>query len=189
MSSVKHTEKSIAQHLRVYYSGNSRYRINNVFVFYWESDFFVLRQNGYICDYEIKITRSDYFADFKKLTKHEILPKGHYTGWKGKIVDSIRPNKFYFVVPKDLIKKEEVPAYAGLIYVSETGQLTFVKEAPFLHRNIVEVHKTLADKFYHRWNDSNFESRRLAHENKVLRQQIERLKTQHEHIRSEANPY
>jgi hypothetical protein len=72
------------------------------------------------------------------------------------------------VVPDKLISKEEVPDYAGLIYVSEKYGVVTVKKAPLLHKEVKDYEKALCTKFYHRWRNSEFNVRRLESENKML---------------------
>lgn len=135
----------------------SDYKLFNTFVFDFESDFFCMSKSGYVIECEIKVSRSDFFADFKKAdwnkkTKHEIL--------KDKLI-TFKPNKFYFVVPDGLIKKEEVPEYAGLIYVSNTYKT--IKESPFLHKeklmDNIDFVKQLMRKYYYRCIDLRNEMR------------------------------
>jgi len=45
---------------------------------------------------------------------------------------------FYYAVPYGLIKIEEVPKYAGLIYV-DGNKVDVIKKAPRLHNNKLEV--------------------------------------------------
>jgi hypothetical protein len=71
----------------------------------WECDVLAVTKFGYAVEYELKISRSDFKADFKK-PKHKLFNKG-----QGGMI-----SKFWFVVPQGLVKKSEVPAYAGLMY-------------------------------------------------------------------------
>lgn len=67
--------------------------------------------------YEVKISRADFMQDQK---------------WRYYLKFC---NEFYFVCPTGLIKKEELPADTGLIYLSKTGNKLFTKKkAP--HRNL-----------------------------------------------------
>jgi hypothetical protein len=43
------------------------------------------------------------------------------------------PNYFNFVTPKDLISIDEVPDYAGLIYMNEDGSFDIIKKPKLLH--------------------------------------------------------
>lgn len=87
---------------------------------------------GLIVEYEIKISRSDFRADFKKI-RHRIL-------------DSRKINEphrgaayFYYAVPRDLVRTTEVPDHAGLIYCDPVFQI--VKQAPRLHSNKITDHQ------------------------------------------------
>ena len=164
------TEGRIQGFLNSKYAGNCKYKVPNVYVFKhdWESDFFVLKHNGYSYEFEIKISRSDFFADFKKESKHSILKDGFYTVNQGKKEHKFRPNKFIYVVPKGLVSLEEVPEYCGLIYATPYS-LDTVKNAPFLHKNKLEFEYKLCNKFYNYWISEMIE-------NKHLKNEIERLK-------------
>lgn len=110
--------------------------IPNFFVDSYEMDVFMLKSTGYIYEYEIKISRSDFKADFNKKrcyksdTKHVEISAGKRSC-----------NRFYFVVPEGLITIDECPKYAGLIYYTDYGDnyndriLSTVKAAPVIHKN------------------------------------------------------
>ena len=101
-----------------------------------EMDVFGLMKSGYVHEFEIKVSKSDYKADFKKTTC-----------WKGYKFEGLKhhqlqagecyPNRFYFVLPAHLADVE-LPDYAGLIlaYGNEYGgvQLKWIKQAPTLHK-------------------------------------------------------
>lgn len=90
----------------------------------WEMD--VCKITGisqYVTEYEIKTSRSDYFNDKNKGDKHFVYECG-----------AGKPNKFYYVVPDDLIKPSEVPIWAGLIYYP---RFNIVKSARFLHKKVI----------------------------------------------------
>jgi hypothetical protein len=51
-----------------------KYRVDGLFVFGWESDKLIWTKAGYIYEFEIKISRSDYLNDFRhKVEKHLLL--------------------------------------------------------------------------------------------------------------------
>lgn len=151
-----------------------KYQLCNAYVFQWESDFFCIAKSGVSYEVEVKVSRSDFFADFKKKRKHKVLGnKGEYfvnrnfvpfspdaQGYKNidsnwaprsritiQSLSKIRPNKFLYAVPEGLIKESEVPEYAGLIYVSDRG-MKIVKKPPMLHKKKNDFTKTLLDKYY-----------------------------------------
>lgn len=50
-----------------------KYMLGNSYVYRWESDFFSQLKSGYHQEVEVKTSRSDFFADFKKEDKHRVL--------------------------------------------------------------------------------------------------------------------
>jgi len=89
-------------------------------VYPWECDFVGVTKAGYAHEFEIKISRSDFKADFKK-DKHAFITGEREYTWK-----ISRPAYLWFVVPFEMVTLDEVPEYAGLIYVSANGK--FLKE-------------------------------------------------------------
>ncbi len=170
------TSKDIQDALNYRFPRNRvMYKINNSYIFRWESDFFVMQRNGYCYEIEIKISRDDFFADFDKKEKHLILETGKgkplYKSdkdWESRIWK--RPNKFFYCVPDGLIKINELPKYAGLMTVSDMGYPEIEKQAPFLHKEILNLDKILAHKFFHKYMDYQFENRELKEKlkNEVL---------------------
>lgn len=183
---IKYTEKQIQDVLEKHYDrGGIKYTVSNLYLFKnnWETDFLLVQKtSGYCYEIEIKTSRSDFFNDFKKVEKHTILREGthqvkkyrykfdqetkktvtnHYyvtKEWK------FRPNRFYYCVPENLIKIEEVPEYAGLMYVIGDKVKT-VKEAKFIHKEKLDLIKPLCDKFYYYWK--NARSANLILEKKI----------------------
>lgn len=68
-----------------------------------------------------------------------------------------KPNYFYYAVPEGLIQPEEVPEYAGLIYILkeyhfERQSYVIVKKAPCLHKQkYKDSELNLAEKFWWNW--------------------------------------
>ena len=193
MTDDKHSEKSIQSLLESRFSaGNIKYTVSNLYLFRhdWETDFLVVqRSSGYCYEIEIKVSRADFLNDFKKVDKHSILKEGFYMKKKyrypidpntGKKFSEkyyapekwdYRPNRFYYCVPEGLIKKEEVPEYAGLMYVTPMGIVT-VKEAKFIHKEKLRLQDKLCDKFYYYWKDAEksillLEKNQKLYENKI----------------------
>ena len=187
---TKHTEKTIQNLLESRFdSGNIKYVVSNLYLFRhnWETDFLVVQRNsGYCYEIEIKISRSDFFNDFKKVGKHSIMREGTYPVKKYKYrfdkelnknisehyyIDTewkFRPNKFYYCVPEGLISKGDVPEYAGLMYANEFG-VTTIKEPKFIHREKLDLEKPLCDKFYYYWKN-------MIQDNNILIKEIDRQK-------------
>ena len=130
----------------------------------WESDFISVTKAGYIHEYEIKCSRSDYEADFEKSrrkvyrggrvireaeTRHEWLRKPHNGVHK--------PNYFWFVMPDGMVPVEDVPEHCGLIYcVGRSGgiRLEEIRSAPRLHtekmpkEKYVEIGRKMMYRFW-----------------------------------------
>ena len=125
----------------------------------WEADLLSVTKSLFSHEFEIKLSRADYRAEFRvKLAKHRDLSEA-FSPYR-------LPNHFWFVVPAGLVVPSEVPAYAGLIYVRPGRRfrtrlgisglgLEVVRRAPRIHRAKVEpkvlepMHTSLAYRF---WN-------------------------------------
>jgi hypothetical protein len=192
------TEKSIQKWLDFRFSGNSiKYTVPNIYLFKhdWETDYLVVQKSSKYCyEIEIKTTRSDFFNDFNKKDKHRILSEGVYSKKKyrriwnetktQKISENyytdvpwnFRPNKFYYCVPEGMITEEEVPPYAGLMYVRGNQQYASVftiKEPPFIHKEKLSLEEKLCQKFYYYWKDEEkhnmiLEQKKILYENQIL---------------------
>lgn len=70
---------------------NYHYRLNNTIVFDWESDFFAQSKSGYFVECEVKISRGDFFKDFKKdkhlLFKDLLAKKSHHI-WRSPAINT-----------------------------------------------------------------------------------------------------
>lgn len=136
----------------------------------WESDFFSVTNSDYCYEVEIKISKSDFKADFEKF-KHKIF-ENHKNGYMVKpgtkwrpgnygekwergehssvafieLEKATIPNKFFFACPEGLLTPEEIPKYAGLIYVSQF-EAKVVKQAPFLHKRNLDIKGLLFSKY------------------------------------------
>ncbi len=183
------TELSIQKRLNHFFATH-KYKADGLYVFSWESDKLIWTRSGYIYEFEIKISRSDFKNDFKhKKEKHIVLGQD-YTGEKfmpsffqhyewnkesyakqGKTLDDVkrgakgsdlccnhrRPNYFYYAVPTGMIEPDEVPPYAGLIYIDSeyhyvAQSFHIVKEAPCLHKTkYKDAELNLGEKFYYNW--------------------------------------
>lgn len=118
-----------------------------------EMDILAVRKSGYLDEIEIKLTASDFKADFKKTVKvkrgiitsnfieypnyvdkrkHEAIPEG-----------ILHCNYFSFLIPEELIDKCGIPNYAGLYTYRSikkgVGRVTEVIKAPLLHRRKIST--------------------------------------------------
>jgi len=115
-----------------------------------EADVLGITRTGYIYEYEIKVSRSDFKADFNKKHKHlnlhnrtalkvyDTYENGKKTGEQTTLIKI--PNRFYFACIEGLIKSEDIPDYAGLIWINKFKTITVIKNAPLLHRNKANIH-------------------------------------------------
>jgi hypothetical protein len=99
----------------------------------WEIDVLSLNKNGYLTEFEVKISRSDFKADSKKKKWQ----------WYEKRIENMISNYFYYTCPTGLILDTEIPNFAGLIYVSNNG-LQVIRKAPLLHKKKHDKVKVLS---------------------------------------------
>jgi hypothetical protein len=104
----------------------------------WRIDFAEITKTDYFVEYEIKTSLADLKADFKKY-KHERFAKMEFSNVKHGIWGNFSPllqipNRFYYVVTKELEEKAKgiIPDYSGLLVLD--GYLRQVKNAPFIHK-------------------------------------------------------
>ena len=125
--SVKKMTEKVGQHgIYIRFNSQAKYMVPNMCYCLGEADMFVVQRNDYTHEFEIKISRSDFLADKKKTKKHCNL--------QFPLPGMQTPNKFSYVVPKDMVKVEEVPDYAGLYYIYHCGTVCEVKPPKFLHK-------------------------------------------------------
>jgi hypothetical protein len=105
--------------------------VNNL-LYSSEADVLSVLKSGYISEFEVKISRSDFLADAKK---------EKWKFFENKIEEGI-PNYFYYACPDNLISKEEIQDFAGLIYVDSNG-LEIIKKPKILHRYKHDLTKIL----------------------------------------------
>jgi hypothetical protein len=192
------SESIICDALNSKYQNGCKYKLANGYIFKsdWESDYFIQKLNGYCYEFEIKISRADFLNDKKKINKHLILEKGafvceskHYKLnaetkkleikeiIKKDIIHNFKPNKFFYVVPTNMIDVKEIPSYAGLMYYDvERKTIKTIKEAPFIHKTKLKFESTLCVKFYNYWLNAKFKIKELGWEIEDLKKEIDTLK-------------
>ena len=128
------TERQMQVWLHRYMERKNRHSIlPNVSMYGWEADLVCMTKAGYLHEIEIKVSRSDFKADFKK-RKHLYLSK------QLNITTDRIPNYFWYACPWGLIMPEEVPAYAGLIWINPRSYVHGNEEvwkAPRIHKSKV----------------------------------------------------
>jgi len=129
---------------------------------WFESDVIEITRARIWVEYEIKISRADFFADSQKgvhqfdngqSSKHRQVAAG-----KG-------PSRFFFVVPHMLVTELDVPIWAGLIYATERKGvrapfniiLSVQRKAPYLHRrkfqdfDMCKIHLSAYYRYIRSW--------------------------------------
>lgn len=178
--SFKFTENFIQRALsNHYFSPNSvKYDIDNLFVFKdWESDKVLITKSGYIYEFEIKVSKSDFKNDFKhkeeKYKNFNLVMEGE------ELTDKCFPNYFSYACPKGLIQTEDIPDYAGLVYVDELGWLKIVKMPKRIHKSkLSEEQLGLAEKFYYNminWKNKANETKQILKEEMGLREEKKKV--------------
>lgn len=143
------------------YARGHEYMTPNVYLYDWESDFLSLTKKGSVFEFEIKTSRADFMADAGKTVKHQGLESGARDltdrernwvadSWIGKRIREKmdasgrivvkRPNFFVYVVPENLVAAEEVPKYAGLLYIDEQKPLPYRVKIP-APKTALRLHK------------------------------------------------
>jgi len=73
----------------------------------------------------------------------------------GEVKNKLLPNKFFFACPKGLIKIEDVPDYAGLLYIDDELKVIKIKDGKFIHKEKLDAKIRLFDKMYNFYESEN----------------------------------
>jgi hypothetical protein len=129
-----------------------KFGIPNIYLFNnAESDFVGVTRYGYAHEYEIKLNRADFLNDFNK-PKHNQLRSYFNSPSPGNI-----PRRFYFVVHGFWPVVGELPPYAGLITITDSGVMKIVRRAPDLSarklddKKLVKICTSLSYRLGERW--------------------------------------
>lgn len=147
----KNFSESDIQRLLYFYTAkqNKKLWVHNIYLFNWESDFIAVDDKGKIFEYEIKLSLTDFKADFRK-RKHSVFGRA-----LAEKTTPYAPNYFYFVCPAGVVSPNQVPSYAGLIYVYPNNELKAVKKPKQLHSvkrgQTSKVLSNIAKSLSHRW--------------------------------------
>ncbi len=103
-----------------------------------ECDLISVNKEGLLCEWEIKISRSDFQADFRKEEKHKNLAagRGHLIvrGGKQNLARFLTCSYFSYACPAGLLGVGDLPAYAGLVWVYPDGRIDIKRAAPVRHQ-------------------------------------------------------
>lgn len=133
------TEKQIQLALAQDRSLSARYDImvpNCYTKFDNEADMFCIRKSGLCDEIEIKISKQDFRIDEKKSVLFRLNESDRYHTKINKreaLIGGKMSNYFWYCVPTGLITADEVPEFAGLMYVDERGNVRTIKSANRLH--------------------------------------------------------
>jgi hypothetical protein len=123
-----------------------------------EMDILARKKSGFIEEFEIKVSKSDYKADYKKMVtvngekvlKHKALKSG-----------DCHCNRFSFLIPEGLLDISEIPEEYGVYFVKEADYLPnghyiwCVRKGKILHRRKITdtLKASLGVKMHYRfWN-------------------------------------
>lgn len=115
-----------------------------------EADFLSITRSGYVHEVEMKISKTDFKADFKKISagklKHDLIKDGKLA------------NYFWFCTPLNLLDINDIPDYCGLIEFFVDGKknikLVVKQNAPKIHASKVKDDVRLAmlrSMYYRAW--------------------------------------
>lgn len=140
----KLTEGIIINALRYFIMGERNYmafcpRIHNFFGMKSESDVIAINTNGYLVEFEVKLTKADFIKDKdkiisinrKRINKHKLYEQGGGSAM------------FYFVAPKGILTIDDIPEWAGLI---EVVNREYIKHGTVLVCNNVKNAKKLNNR-------------------------------------------
>lgn len=137
-----------------------------------ECDMFAIRKTGLCDEIEIKISRSDFLCDKKKLVAYrnetqsewrsysllsEADKKKIVPDWKKYkrecLVEGYLSNYYWYAVKEGIATVEEVPEWCGFITVDEYGVIKVIRKPKKLHSSKMSVEEKykIAKKLYYRF--------------------------------------
>lgn len=142
----------------------------NIKLYPFESDLLILRESGYVSEYEIKLTARDFRADNRKSCRMRAgsTRLGTYERELYRTVNRYEwlqagygPNRFYYAVPEKLIGQVEIPEWAGIISCWPTRTqgrcgVSVQRHPKLLHRLKVDdtvKEKILRSTYYRYWHN------------------------------------
>lgn len=125
-----------------------------------ECDILCIRPTGFVDEIEIKISRSDFKADFNKT----VWVRGEGDVNKHLLLQQQRSpiNYFWFLMPENLMALDEIPEYAGVLYAKQVIvrnepvlKLKTARQPKRLHKNKcdIEFRYHVARKIQYRYWD------------------------------------
>lgn len=111
--------------------GDHDFCIPNYRIMQYEADVLYFTEDRDIYEYEIKTTRTDLFADFKKQAKGRNATK--HTD----MLNCKHVNKFFFVTPPNLVSLDEIPQHIGLVHYCGNGVFEQVRDAVYFNAKYI----------------------------------------------------
>jgi len=102
----------------------------NISLRFGEADLLGVRNSGYAEEFEIKISRSDYLADSRKVIKHTYYQNKSMLEKSG--FKQFTPNRFSYVLLSG-VNPDPIPDYAGCYIVFNSGTVDCIKRPPLLN--------------------------------------------------------
>lgn len=106
---------------------------------WWECDVWAVTKAGYAVEYEIKLSKSDFDADSRKVKRQYKSGLGVVERNKHQSIGAESgPSRFYYVIPESLESQIVLPEWAGLITCRPSGWTNMIRNrAPMLHKKKV----------------------------------------------------
>ena len=114
-----------------------------------EMDIMAIRKSGFVDEIEVKLSKPDFLADFKKTVNIDVEP--YFGAVKTYNVTFEEKNKheciekglnhcnyFSFLMPEELVEKCEIPEYSGL-YTFNDRWVKEVKKPKKLHNRKISI--------------------------------------------------
>jgi hypothetical protein len=137
-----------------------------------ECDLISVNPQGLLCEWEIKISRSDFQADFRKERKHRCLAlgQGRVARRRGSALEYqfLTCSYFSYACPAGLLRESDLPPYAGLVWVHPDGRIAVVRPAPTRHLYPADadilrrINHNLTQKFLYGCSRATFATRPLG---------------------------
>lgn len=153
-----HLQKWLYQHSNIYQAVNFSRSFH-------ECDILGVTKALITTEIEIKVTRRDFRADKNKIAKHLRLEAGNQESFWN------IPNKFYYGCPKELIKLTEIPLYAGLLWVDESGNVEVIRKPAMIHKEKITM-KVLLSMLGLLTERVIFGMAYLTHKNKIAKSKL-----------------
>lgn len=151
------TEKDLQVALFRRYSKGWKVACPNKHMFGWEADVLSVTPKHYTTEYEIKLTKADFLKDAEKGWADY---GKNYVSKYDRMISGQGPNRFFYVIMKDVVDVDMIPDFAGYIEATKTKRGGFFlhqkKPAKRLHnkkltdKKIQVIYRSL---YYRTWNN------------------------------------